>query len=332
MDKPYKDKVRSRYTGKEFKFKQKLLTFLFFLALSSIFWLLNKLENNYSANITYPIKYIYHKPDKELVGDVPSELNLNLSAQGYALLRSMITARQHPIVFRLISLNFNEITGDTNRYFVLTRNLKEVIQRQIGSEITLNYISPDTLFYNFSTIVRKKVVIVPNIDLEFEKQYMPGAGGTISQPDSIVISGPRSLIDTINKVYTVYKKFTKVDKSISEEFKLQPIEGVYFVKNKAILSIPVDKYTETFLMVPVKINNLPDSMQMKTFPSAIRVSFIVALRNYNKVTPYQFKAVVDYKNVYTSINNRLKVNLERQPAYVKFVSYRPMNVDFIIEK
>jgi hypothetical protein len=85
-------------------------------------------------------------------------------------------------------------------------------------------------------------------------------------------------------------------------------------------------------MVPVKVLNIPDSMTMKTFPSAIKVNFIVSLRNYNKVNAYQFRAFVDYKGIYSSINNKLKVTLERQPIFVKSVTFHPKNVDYIIEK
>ena len=209
--------------------------------------------------------------------------------------------------------------------------MKDIIQRQLGTEITLNYITPDTIFYEFSSVERKKVPVEPNIDIDYASQYMLGSGLT-SQPDSIIISGPHSLTDTIKKVQTIYKKFSKVDKSFTVDLKLIPITGVYFVKKQVTLFIPVEKFTESFVMVPVIVINLPDSMEMKTFPASVKINYIVALRNYNKVRPRQFRAIVDYRNIYSSINNKLKVTLERQPAIVKSVSFRPKNVDYIIEK
>lgn len=266
-----------------------------------------------------------------MVGEIPSELTLNVSGQGYSLLREIFSARQHQLVLKVLSLNFSTIPTDSNKSFVLTKTMKEFLQRQMGPEISLNYITPDTLLYNFSTIIRKKVPVEPNIDIEFNRQYMLGSK-FIVQPDSIIVSGPKVLIDTISKVQTEYRNFDKTDKSFSTELKLIPYSGVYFVRKKVILTVPVEKYTESFVMVPIKVLNIPDSMTMKTFPSSIKVSFIISLRNYNKVNVRQFRAIVDYKEIYLSINNKLKVSLERQPVFVKSISFHPKNVDYIIEK
>ncbi len=331
MTKKLKNTELSYSTRKEYKFNQKFLIFLFFLVLSFIFWLLNALDHNYSTNISFPIKYIHQIPDKEMVSDVPLELTLNVSGQGYTLLRNIITVSHHPILLSVSSLYLNEIPKDTNRFFVITRGLKEFVQRQFGTELLINYIIPDTIFYTFSAIERKKVPVEPNINIEFANQYMYGRS-IISQPDSIIISGPKILVDTIMKVQTEFKKFTKIDKSFTVELKLNHVEGVYFVREKVKLTVPVDKYTETSVVVPIKVINLPDSMEMKTFPASIKINYIVSLQNYNKVRPGQFKAIVDYKSIYSSINSKLKVTLERQPAFIKLISFRPKNVDYIIEK
>jgi hypothetical protein len=296
LENEQRNKFRNPILRKEYKLNQKVLTFLFFLLLSSIFWLLNALDHSYSTNITFPIRYSYNRPDKEMVGEIPSELTLNVSGRGYSLLREIFSARQHQLNLKVLSLNFNAVPTDSNKAFVLTKTMKEFLQRQMGSEITLNYITPDTLFYNFSTIIRKKALVEPNVNIEFNKQYMLGSS-LIVQPDSIIISGPKVIIDTISKVQTEFKTFSKTDKSFSTELMLIPISGVYFVRKKVTLTVPVEKFTESFVMVPVRVLNIPDSMTMKTFPSAIKVNFIVSLRNYNKVNTHQFRAIVDYKSI-----------------------------------
>jgi len=333
LEKESKDREGYILRSQEYKFKQKFFTFLFFLALSFIFWLLNALDHNYTTNISFPVDYRFHFLEKIMVNDKPQELSLNLSGRGYTLLRNVFTATQHPIILKEITLNYNRYNSDTNQLYVLTRSLKDIIQRQLGTEVALNYISPDTIFYEFSPVERKKVPVEPNVDLAFSSQFMLGSGIT-SRPESILISGPHILTDTINKVQTIYKKFTKIDKSFSVDLKLIPPvnNDIHYDKSQVTINIPVDKYTESFVMVPIKVINIPDSMEMKTFPASVKINFIVALQNYNLVRPRQFRAIVDYRTITTSINNKLKVTLERQPAFVKSVTYRPKNVDFIIEK
>jgi hypothetical protein len=324
-----KDKTPS--LGKDFKFNQKIITFLFFLVLASLFWLLNALDRSYSTNITFPIKYIHHKPDKELVGNIPSEISLNVTGHGYALLRNMFTAVQHPIVLRVMSLNFNEIRGDSSRYYLLTKGLKELIQMQLGLEITLNYMDPDTLYYKFSPVVRKKVPVLADVQFDFEKQFMQANAISI-KPDSIIISGPEAIVDTVSDVKTHFQSFSKIDKSFSVEMKLVPIEKVYLVRNNVTITVPVEKYTESFIEVPIKAINLPDGFTIKTFPSSVKVNYEVSLRNYKRVSYRLFRIVVDYSSVRSGISNKLKVNLERQPSFIRNVSFSPKSVDFIIER
>jgi YbbR domain-containing protein len=324
-------KVKPSAFRRDYKLNQKIATFLFFLALASIFWLLNALDRSYSTNIKFPLKYIYHKADKEFVGNIPSEISLNISGHGYALLRNMFTSAQHPVVLKVISMPFVGVNNDTTKFYVLSKNLKESIQQQLGSELTLNYLAPDTLYYSFSPVVRKKVPVSVNIQIEFEKQFMQ-SGSALVQPDSIIISGPQAMVDTITIVNTQFKSFSKVNKTFITEMKLVPFEKVYLVRNDVNVTIPVEKYTESFIDVPIKAINIPDSFTIKTFPSTVRVNFDVSLRNYKRVSYRLFRVVVDYKTVNADINNKLKVKLERQPLYIRNVTFRPKSVDYIIER
>jgi YbbR domain-containing protein len=312
LDPSIKEKGKSKYYSQpEYKLRQKVLTFLFFLMLAFVFWLLNALDHNYSTGINFPIKYRHLYSDKRMVGDVPKQINLHVSGRGYTLLKNIFTARKHSIILSATSLSYISLDSDTNHFYVLTRNLKEGIQSQLGAELTLNYITPDTLYYEFSAIVGKKVPVELSLDLDFSTQYMLG-GDPVVRPDCVTVSGPHSIVDTIYKVQTMYRKFTKVDKTFSTELRLKPFKEKEVSPSHKVVSvtIPVDKFTESFVMVPIKIINLPDSMQMKTFPTSIRINYIVALRNFNKVNPSQFRAIVDYKNISATINNKLKVLLK----------------------
>ena len=270
-------------------------------------------------------------PNKEMVGAIPYELNIVVNGQGYALLRSIFTSNQHPVVFKVMALPLIEISKDSGKYYILTKQLKEAIQLQMGNEIVVNYVNPDTLFYTFSPIVHKKVPVEPNIDLGFEQQYIQ-SGNVYTKPDCVVIAGPKAVIDTIKQVKTEFKSFTQLNSSFSADIKLQSIEKVYLTKGSVTIIVPVDKYTEAQVNVPIKAINIPDSFQIKTFPGSITVSFDVTLHNYKRVSSKLFRAVVDYSSLNKSINNKLKVNLERQPAFLKNVTYKPKSVDFIIEK
>jgi YbbR domain-containing protein len=316
---------------KKYKLRQKVVVYIFFLALSTVFWLLNALDNDYSTNISFPIKYIHYRPDKEMVGDIPQSLSLNVSGHGYALLRNILTANSHPIIFRVVALKFTEAPNDSGKFYLITRILKENIQRQIGSELIVNYITPDSLQYSFSPVVSKKVPVQADMDIEFTKQYMQ-EGNIIYQPDSILLTGPQSVLDTIKKIISKKEKVSEVNKSFSRNLRFEKFENVDYKTDKVIATVPVEKFTESTIRIPIRAINVPDSFILKTFPSHISVIYLVSLRNYNKVSSGQFTAIVDYNSAKTSINNKLKIKIDRYPAMIKLVSFNPKNVEYLIEK
>jgi hypothetical protein len=331
VDKIGLSKVKKYFGRKELKLNQKIVTFIFFLALSFIFWLLTALNQSFSTNINYPIKYIHHFPEKAMVTTEPSDVTLNVTGHGYTLIKSMLTVRKHPIILGVVTINITKLPSKPDKWYTLTKPLKDRIQRQIGNEITINDIVPDTLYYTFSDIVRKKVPILPIANIEYKKQFMLGKE-IIAIPDCVLISGPQSVLDTIWFLQTYDVNITNLDKHITVEAKLKPIDNVIFILKKVNLFIPVEKFTEATIEVPIRPINLPDSLSLKTFPSVVKVSCIVPLKNYSKLKPQQFKAVVDYSLTKTSINNKIKVLLTVQPDFVSQVNYTPKSVDFIIEK
>jgi len=316
---------------KRYKLRHKVVVYIFFLALSTVFWLLNALDNDYSTNIAFPIKYIHYRPDKEMVGEIPQSLSLNVSGHGYALLRNILTTKSHPIIFRVVALKFTEAPNDSGKFYLITRILKENIQRQIGTELVLNYITPDSLLYSFSPVVTKKVPVRANMEIEFSRQYMQ-EGKIIYQPDSIVITGPQSVLDTIKQIVSKKERVNEVDKSFSRILKFEKIENVDYQIDKVTATVPVEKFTESTIKIPIKSVNVPDSFSLKTFPTHISVLYLVSLRNYNKVTAGQFSAMVDYNSAKNSINNKLKVRIDRYPAMIKLVNFNPKNVEYLIEK
>lgn len=323
-------KNRRTLGRRKYKFNNKVLTFFFFVTLSWVFWFLIALDRHYTTNINFPVKYIHQFPDKEMVGEIPDKLLINVSGQGYTLLRTIFTRHNHNINLRVVTLNLNAIKGYDNKYFMLTRTLKDDIKRQLGVELNVNDILPDSLYYTFSNIVRRKIPVEPDINIEFQQQYM--FGGSINcLPDCVWVSGPLSIVDTIFELKTNNYKFKKISKSFQIQAQIKSIPRVTIYTNIVSCTVPIEKYTQASIELPIKPINVPDSLRLHIFPSTITVNYNVGLNLYSRITPRLFRVVVDYKHIKNSINNRLKISIERQPAYVKVLSVNPRSVEYIVE-
>jgi hypothetical protein len=317
---------------KKITLNNRLLIFSFFLLLSILFWFLTVMNKEYETVLSYPVKYIRFPKGKVLVNDVPERLDLSVQSRGFTLLRFKLKSRLVPIIFDVNSFSLNTIAGKKPlTMYILTDYAIEKIQQQLSSEIRVVSISPDSLYFQFADMHSKKIKVTVNLDMEFEKQYMQVAD-MIIKPDSVMISGPGTMIDTIEYAGTIPKKMTGINENVELDMKLQPIENVEYSVDEVSITIPVEKFTEVAIKIPIEVLNVPDTLFLRMFPNEVEIVYRVGLSDFGKVNEHMFQAVVDYADKENNIGNKLKVDLRKAPEYVMITDYHPKNIEYIIEK
>lgn len=315
------------------KVDQRLFIFLFFLFISATFWFLSVLSKSYTTQIDYPVKYTQLPESRILVGKekLPQKLKLRVTAFGFTLLRHKITTQILPIEMAVNTLKLEPIPNDSTRYFLLTALAKEEIARQIGSDMKINKILPDSLIFQFASTVQKKLPVSTEFEVTFARQFMQ-KGAITTQPDSVTVIGPHTILDTLKSVRVMDNVFEKLKAPISATVPLQPDDDLKYSENIVTVNIPVEQYTEKKLSIPIEIENVPDTLIVKTFPNTVTVSFFVAFSDYNHVSPEDFRAVADYNSLKNRMGKKLRVRMTRFPAFVKEKKYHPKHVEYIIEK
>jgi len=313
------------------KLNQRLVIFLFFLIVSTVIWYLSKLSHEYSTMLSYPVRYENFPTGKVLVGEPPRKIQLKVKAFGYTLLKCKLSAALSPIDLDLSKHLSQSFEGSKAKHFILTYRIRNGVAKELGSEILLEGIEPDTLFVELADMVEKKVQVKPTFEATFERQYMQSGNFSI-EPDIIKISGPKSILDTISVIKTKPVKFKDLNQKITKKISLVPIRQVIFSNRSVQFTLPVEKYTELTIKVPVEVENQPDNIKLLVIPKSIDVKCNVVLSKYFGLKPNMFKAVVDYNFIENSLNKKLKVKLISVPEFVGLVDFTPKYVEYIIEK
>jgi hypothetical protein len=330
LDKGILDKLRGFTEDEKIAFKKKAVIFSFFLVLSIVFWFMNALGKSYSASINYPVRYTDIPAGKVLIGDTPDYLTLKITTHGYRLLRHKLSSRI-PIAFSVNSFALRNFPGtDTNMFYIQTRFAREHLANQLSSEIDILEISPDTLYLRFASLITKKLPIIPDIQSEPERQ-MIFKGSPQSEPDSVLVSGPDYIIDTLQGILTKPKNLGVLSKSFEGFVDILQPQHVSVKHDKVKLTIGIERITEKIVLVPLNIINIPDTINLKTFPSFIEVNCNVGLSNFPRVQPELFRIVADFNDIEKG-EGRLPVNLVKSPEFVRSVNYNPKYVEFLIEK
>lgn len=313
-------------------FRKKVVLFGFFLTISVILWLLVTLSKNFDDQINYPVSYKNFPESKVLTGNVPDHLRLDVNANGFTLLRYRLSSRYIPISFSVNSFKMNRLPGaDSSSFYIETFLARDHIAAQLSSDFEIRNIEPDTLIFRFSGVASKRVPIVPAFSYNLDKQLIL-KNQPLLFPDSVTVSGPDFIIDTLKAVYTGTENLGKISKSVEKTIRIQEIKYVYFKEQEVDADFEIEQFTEKTLLVPVDFINAPPQVRMQAFPRYIQLTCQVGLSNYEKLEPSAFKAQVDYKDILAERTNKLTVEITRQPEYIQSVRFTPKTVEYIIEK
>jgi hypothetical protein len=301
------------------------------VVVATILWYLNKLSSEYTTDLSFPLRIVNQPKGKIIVGDPPKEISLKVNAFGYYLLRYKIGSSLMPITVDLSQAYLLPYNNSDSQFFLLTSRLRRSISSQLSGEFQLEAIMPDTLFFEFTTLVEKKVRVVPNLNITFERQYMQ-SGPVIALPDSITISGPKSLIDTISEIYTLPVKQDRLVSTFETSATLPSIKQVAFSHRKVEVTLPVEKFTEASITVPVEVNNQPENTDVKLIPSSVVLKCNVVLSQYSNLNSRYFTAQVDYFAIDMNMAKRLRVTITRKPDFIQKYDFEPKYIEYIIEK
>ena len=310
---------------------REFLTYLVFLLIAVTIWYLNALNKDYLDDLKITVKYTDLPADKVLVNTPPEYVTLTVNAPGFTLLKYRLG-----LIFNSVSLDasyqtLRKINRSTQgEYFILTQSVFDKIAAQLSSDVSLRMVTPDTLIFQFSETIRKKIPVKSALQLQFEKGFLPKGSMTID-PREVTVQGPQAVIDTMHYVYTRSKVFKKLNDDLRISIDLQPVHQLQYSVAEVNVVQVIERHTEAAITVPIEPVNLPKGLTMKVFPGTVTVNCMVPVADYEKLQPYMFRAVVDYAGIKDD-QAKAKVALTRTPYNVADVKFQPKNVDFIIEK
>jgi YbbR domain-containing protein len=113
---------------------------------------------------------------------------------------------------------------------------------------------------------------------------------------------------------------------------MKETKNLYIKQNKVKVSFDIEQFTEKTIQIPISVSNLPDNLKLQTFPPNIQLICKVGLSNYEKLQSNSFKAQVNYKEISKAESDKLKVDLVKQPNFIRVVNFTPKTVEYLIEK
>ncbi len=313
------------------KNNRKLATYLVCVSIATFLWFLNALNKQYSVNLTFPVKYTNWPANKILVNHPPDHFVLSVNSFGFTLLRYKLSLAFSPLIFNVNELTEGKMESSAkSEYAIPTRPFISRLSEQVSNELNITEIHPDTLVFLFDKVISKPVKVRPNVSFELKQQHFLNDVVT-TIPDSILVSGPKSILDTLSFINTTYQHYKNVDHTIRQNIPLEKYRNLAFKTDRVLLEIPVEEYTEKQLAVPVTIKDLPQGVQVNLFPDKVNVSFMIALSRFRDVDAGDFRISADYGEIKKK-EELLHLKIDTQPPFIHSLSLSPEQIEYLIEK
>jgi hypothetical protein len=302
---------------------KKINVFVLFLLLAFIILIFTKLSKEYTNTIAFDIEKT-NVPQEDIILNDSMVLNITLKTHGFKWLTYYLSKPK-------IKIDFSKDVYKKDAVFVWHKSNAYLENTQFSKQVELLNIAPDTLFFRYGVNMVKKVPIKLRLDIKFSLGY-DVSSDFVLQPDSVVVVGPKSVVEKINKIETVKVNLADVKSDIFETIKLKMPENsndITISNNKVSLKANVEKFTEGILKIPVTIINKPENLKINYFPKEVNVSYYVSLSNFNNITASSFKVVCDFNKL---ANNQsfLVPELVKFPEVIKSAKLNHQRIEFIM--
>src|ERR1035437_2877380 len=131
---------------KSFFFRSDILSFLFFLALSSTFWFVHALGKERETNIVVPVRYVGIPINVAITNSPPSEISLNIKDQGMRLF-DYSTSHITPL-----TIDLSRVFYQKGEILITPDLLSGRIRRYLKPTTTILEIKPDSILIQYEKL------------------------------------------------------------------------------------------------------------------------------------------------------------------------------------
>lgn len=304
-------------------FTRDAATFLFFVLIAFLFWVMHSSSSNRNMKMKVNIEYVGIPQNVQIVDSLPTTTTIVVRDKGSVLWHYYF--ERFPTIKVDLSKKFNN-SG------VLEYDMNELIARimtQFPATTQLYDSDISQLKAQYNLLESKEVPIA------LQESYAPAMPYVLKDeikivPNTMLIHAPHELIAQIDTLY-LEPITEKLNKSTSISQQLIPLDGVQFEQNSVDVEVPIEISTEKKMEIPIVGVGLPQQMTLRTFPSEATISFNVGLSKFHDIAEEDFQVVVYYDSLEHNASQKAKLYFNKKPKGIHQLRAVPQEVDYISE-
>ncbi len=306
---------------------KEFLIFLFFLALSSVFWLSMTLNDTLEKELSIPV-VVTHVPKDVYITNAKDSTNLidtlrvTLSDKGYTLASYIYGQGLAPIY-----LNYESIKNSGGHYEFSSSDLKRMLRSQLTSSTVIVSMKPEKVDVYYSH-EKKEVGVQFYGRIKAADNYF--ITDTVIEPKTVTLFANSDIRSRYDNVQTEYASLTGLSEPVTRSVRLKPVGGSRLEPEFVNVTVMVDMLQDQQMKVPVTAVNVPADFRLITYPPKVEVKYVVASKKANMVRESDFRVSTDFQTIGDSPKCKLKVTCSN--PNVKSFSLREDSVRCVKEQ
>ena len=282
-----KDRLQEKFRspgGKNF------FTFMIFLTLSAIFWLVTAMNDEVQHDLDVHVKITDIPRDITMMSNNGNQCDVAVSVKDKGI--NMIVKKF--LNRNTVNISFRDFVDDGHRLYLSELQLTTILRQYFGNYSTIISHDPDSLSLAYTTIPPTKLPVKFNASVQTRPQYVVD-GQLKSSLDSVFVYTTGLIADSIKYISTEHIILTELKDTTKILVSLVPPPGCRVVPDNVTITVPVEPLITKTFEIPVEILNLPEDENIIVFPNTVEFTCLVPMSKFNTNT-LPIKAYADYNN------------------------------------
>jgi len=251
----------------------------------------------------------------------PDKISLKMKAKGWQLLTLALGSQTEYLV-----------SADKDSGVITVDPFNEIDENYwLSKGLSITEINPRQVSFKVEKVKVKRLKIEAETDISFSNGY--GLATPIKiYPDSVLVSGPSSVLDNISTIKTKVLRISSLDNKIKIIADIDEPQGFQLEENKAELTIDVQRIVEnSFDGINVRVLDIPADRDVVLLPNQINISLRGGIDVLGKMEKDKIKATVYYRDVVLDTIGSVAPKLDI-PVHTELVYIKPERLKYVIKK
>ncbi|MDI6400600.1 hypothetical protein QLX67_01240 [Balneolaceae bacterium ANBcel3] len=293
-----------------------VIVFIIGFAIAIALWILVNMNREYTVFIEVPLNVTEVDEEMAFSRKPPESIRVGLNGTGW----NLIPLYRNP----------PEVTISVDQKRV---NVADIIESHLAShtELVIFKISPQEVVVEMEPRVSKKVPVMPDLDIRLPSRHEI-LGGIRITPDSVTVTGARSVIDSI---YYWPTSGARVEQGQGSVNLMVPLEVPHTIMDSSHdevrVSFYVTEFTEGEARIPIRIRNVPANERIRLEPSFVTLRYDVSVDYYEEVQQgMPFEAFVEYNSIQADTTGRVVpiVRTTSSDLDIRIRTFQPRNISY----